>query len=223
MKYIICIIALIAIAQPGQAQWRRSYSYSSCSPSYSYAAPTYYAPTYEHVTYREVVIPVLQPYAIYSDPRISYHYLGGNLAAFQALGVQTPAALQQQQAPVTAPVSKDIDIDSLIDRIEKRVRERQQTQAYEPDGPPAVPETSFHQVKTNARNWAQVLQSNCAGCHTGDKSKGNFVIFSTPGKVSPTFDSQAAWDAIVDGRMPPKERPRIKVADKEILRRDFGI
>lgn len=218
MKYIVCIIALIAIVQPGNAQWRRSYS--SCAPSYSYA-PTYYAPTYEHVTYREVIVPVLQPYPVYADPRISYHYLGGNL--LQTLGVQTPAALQQQTMPQQQQPAKDIDIDNLIDRIEKRVRERQQQQAYEPDGPPAVPESHTSLPLKTYRNWAQVLQTNCAMCHTGEKSKGNFVIFSTPGKVSPTFDSHAAWDAIVDGRMPPKERPRIKTADKEILRRDFGI
>lgn len=220
MKYIVCLFSFIIIVQPGQAQWRRSYS--SCAPSYSYAVPTYYAPTYhETVTYREVIVPVLQPYPVYADPRISYHYLGGNLTVpLQTLGGQQQQVMPQQQP---ANGTKDIDIDSLIDRIEKRVKERQSQQAYEPDGPPVVPETSFHQVKATSRNWAQVLQTNCAICHTGDKSKGNFVIFTTPGKVSPTFDTQAAWDAIADGRMPPKERPRIKTADKEILRRDFGI
>ncbi len=48
------------------------------------------------------------------------------------------------------------------------------------------------------------LQRNCAACHTGNASKGDFVLFSQPGVFNPQASFRSAMREIEAGRMPPR-------------------
>lgn len=227
-KNVLIILSLLAMG---------SLAASRCGAQcYSNYSQPYYAPTYYNnvvTTYKEVLVPLFQPYPVFVDPRISYHYSSGNYLGVAlapsipgVVGVPAQPVQQQPMPAKAAPAAgADLDLDGLIDKIEKRIRERNSQQVYEPDGPPAVPGgVSLYQPKQIAsRTFLHVLQSNCAMCHTGAKSKGDTVIFESPGKLSPAADMQAIWDAINEDRMPPKEKPRVKAADKQIVRRDLGF
>lgn len=75
-------------------------------------------------------------------------------------------------------------------------------------GPPPVP---------GFRKLSQVLSQVCAGCHTGKASKGDFVIFRSPGVISNTYDNNTALDAVLAGRMP--KNGKLTDVDKELFRK----
>jgi len=48
------------------------------------------------------------------------------------------------------------------------------------------------------------LQRNCAACHTGIGSKGDYQLFSQPGALNPEASLKLALSEIESGRMPPR-------------------
>jgi hypothetical protein len=226
---ILLTLGMLLLTGPGQADDCRVIGQPIFSqPTYGtpvYSQPIYSAPTYETIRYREVLVPVLQPLPVFVDPRISYVYNGGNYVQVPLVPGPNPGPNGMTPAAQASPPAKppgDTDLDALIDRIEKRVRERNQSELpSEPEGPPVVP--GFKRPPQQApRTSLQILTTRCASCHTGERSKGDFVIFDRPGVLSASFDHNLAWDAINTDRMPYK-RPALSAADKAVLRREWGI
>lgn len=69
--------------------------------------------------------------------------------------------------------------------------------------PPGLPTASTISPEQAAPIAIAALQQNCASCHTGPSSKGEFVMFAQPG----LFSQNVPWRSIIReidaGRMPP--------------------
>lgn len=48
------------------------------------------------------------------------------------------------------------------------------------------------------------LLKNCAACHTGPGSKGDYQLFSQPNSLNPQANLSLALDEVASGRMPPR-------------------
>lgn len=190
-----------------------------------YVAPVHHAPYEEKIKIQEILVPILQPYPYFIEPRISYLHNGGNYVNIPLRPVNAVQPLAPE--PKSSAGVSEVDLDNLINKIEQRVRERQNQQVSEPDGPPPVPGFTKITPPTAVRRTAFTVLQRCAGCHTGEKSKGDVVIFSVPGVLSSTLDRAAILDAVraQDGqpaRMPPAPRLALPLSDVQLLEREWG-
>jgi hypothetical protein len=53
-----------------------------------------------------------------------------------------------------------------------------------------------------------VLNSHCAQCHTGPRARGKTMIFNQDGSLNASVSKDAISQALAEGKMPPKNRPR---------------
>jgi len=71
--------------------------------------------------------------------------------------------------------------------------------------PPGVGNTGGMTREQAAPYAIAALNRNCAQCHTGVGSKGDFTIFQQPGLVNPNAGWRSILREIESGRMPPKQ------------------
>lgn len=130
-----------------------------------------------------------------------------------------PPPVAQQPAPI-------VNNQDKIRELARALLEEMQRQQPGDDGPPAVPgantgsppgvpsgnpsgnppglpTASVISPEQAAPIAIAALQQNCASCHTGPSSKGEFVMFAQPG----LFSQNVPWRSIIReidaGRMPP--------------------
>lgn len=66
---------------------------------------------------------------------------------------------------------------------------------------------------------SKIVKANCASCHTGEASKGEFQLFTDKGetvRLSPP-DRRALEKRVREGTMPPASKPRLSAEDKAAI------
>ena len=56
-------------------------------------------------------------------------------------------------------------------------------------------------------------------CHTGPRSKGKKMIFSSQDVLNPDAPKKEMADALSAGKMPPKGRPRPSAEDLDVIQK----
>jgi hypothetical protein len=219
MKRLIPLmaIAVILVAAVGSDIKAGGYRYSS---GCGYSTPTYYSNYYSapQIVYRDVITPVAYPVPFtVAVPVVSYLYNGGGTYApvFQAqpAGIATVATAPAVAANQTVSLS-EAQLDTIIDRIEKRLQARGQQPATNGNvgSPPPPP------VPSSTSSVHEILNKNCASCHTGSTAKKGVKIFDDKAVLSQTANRAAIWDAADAGRMPPDAQKDVRHAlpDSEV-------
>ena len=173
-------------------------------------------------------VPVFVSQAIFTDPRISYQYLGGAYYPPQQTLAQMPAQSAIQPKVSAAPARTEMDaMNARMDKIEAALQKLLdgKSEGVPPPTPPRVPgfEKVSYTPKAAGRTHVDVLITNCAECHSRQTKGNNLVMFPAPGQLAPGLDYDSIWKAISEGRMPPAIRPRVTDGDRRILEADFGL
>ncbi len=84
--------------------------------------------------------------------------------------------------------------------------------------PPVDPMAPLPQAAPVAVGPLAVLQTHCAACHTGAKSKGGVVIFDAPGQLAADVNRFDLYEIVAAGKMPPAPKPKVAPSDVTALR-----
>jgi hypothetical protein len=108
-------------------------------------------------------------------------------------------------------------IDNLDDYCPLVPPPKEEKKALPPppaNNPPADKPAEAPKPATAANAKAvQALANNCAKCHTGERSKGKTMIFSSDGVLNPNAPKAEIAKALAEGKMPPKTEQRRPSAD----------
>ncbi len=219
MKYLFAFMAILAVSAV-QAQPR----------FVSHCGVVHHAPVHqvvEVVKVREVLIPVAVPFVAHQQ--FGTLYLGGNSYTFpgaqqfapQVMPAQQPVQPMAQMPVQAKPSISNDQLDSLLDALERRLAERNKKPL---DLPPMLKTVSFVQdQEEKEENYAEVLFTHCAECHSAGKLKANDFALFVNGQLAPGWNPQAVWDAIATDRMPPQNRSRVPAKSKSIIARAFKV
>ncbi len=212
MKKACCFVLAALFACPVPA-WAACGYYQ---PSYY---PTYYTP-YVETRYVQIAEVVAVPYV-----------------ALQFVGAPTvPAPVVQTAPTLAAPAAPAVAAPSPCAHLEQRLAqlERQLTQAAPPpDSPPVVyvePENAVS-VAPPSRLPPQsfsphvqgILSYRCAMCHTGDKARGEVVLFDAQGRYTPNVGARDILASVTrERKRMPYNQDALPAAEVDAIRSEAG-
>ena len=205
------LLSLLLLCVPTFAHAQCGTARTQVFPAFSYATPVVHQAVVHQAVVHETVIPVAvaQPFVV-AVPGVSYLYGGATVGLQQAQPQQPsvqPNATQVPRARASdSSELSDAALDKLIERLEKRLQQRQNDVQPRDSGPPPVKTTS------TTGSALSILTTHCAACHTGNSAKGGVAIFSSPGVLNVRVDRNKVWEAADQGRMPPAAQKDVNAA-----------
>lgn len=215
----ICSLILLLIAVlPIQAAGRIFGNNNGGSCNTGYCAPTYYAPQATYI-YRDVIQPVAYPVPFtvavpvvsYFPNNVSYSPVFAAQPAMPAVVASTMTSAAPGQMMTRAEWS-DAQLDSLIDKLEKRLAARQVAAGNQQASVPNTVSSAPPPVPSHNGSVDLVLKTNCSSCHSGAAAKGKMMMFDGQGNLNSNVNKQAIWDAADTGRMPPAAQKDVRLA-----------